>query len=494
MVFPRFIPYVKTALHIAAFLIFFSGMAFLLLPSYAHAQVEETRARADSLAAPADSAGADAGLRVPATGVPATGIPAARIPLRLSPDDSLVTGTQLLTADSLLADSLRMPLDSLSLWARSEDIDTIITYKAADSVVYVLGEKRMYMYDEAAIDYGKTAIRAARITINWDNSTIEATGVPDSSAGGKLTGTPMLKEGEDKYTGEAMTFNFKTEKGVITQGETAIDDGFYLGERIKRISPDEYFIGGGRYTTCDNPDHKHYYFGSAEMKFVPNEVVVARPITFYVEDIPLLWLPFAVIPTSKGRSSGIIVPSFGESATRGRYLLRGGYYLVMSDYWDLALTGDVYSKGGYLLRSDVRYAMRYNFTGSVSATYGRQTYNVGNVFTADDQAGTDWSLTINHDQEIDPTSRISVDFSFSRIRIIRISATISTNCSIRPRVRRRCTQRAGRGQAPACPSASPATRTSSTAPIPWRCRTFRSTNRRSIPFAAATVSVIPGTK
>ncbi|MBR9974897.1 MAG: LPS-assembly protein LptD [Bacteroidetes bacterium] len=388
--------------HIAALFILILA---LLVPVTLHAQVESAATPADTVATPADTVAtpADSG---------ATENEAAsrqRLPLRLSPDDSLLTfGDSLGTSQ----DSLGTSQDSLTLWARKDAVDTIIVYKAQDSVVYVLSDKRMYMYDEAAIDYGKTAIRAARITINWDNSTITAAGVSDSVAGGKPRGTPVLKEGSDEYTGEAMTFNFKTEKGVISKGQTAIDEGFYLGERIKRISPDEYFIGGGRYTTCDNPEHKHYYFGSAEMKFVPNEVVVARPITFYVEDIPLFWLPFAVIPTSKGRASGIIVPSFGESGTRGRYLLRGGYYLAMSDYWDLALTGDVYSKGGYLLRTDVRYALRYSFNGSVSATYGRQTYNVGNVNAADDQPGTDWSLSINHAQEIDPTSRINVDFSF----------------------------------------------------------------------------------
>ncbi|MBE0645870.1 MAG: LPS-assembly protein LptD [Bacteroidetes bacterium] len=377
----------RTAIHIVSILtVLLTSCA--LLPYVASAQVSN-----DSTAvAPSDSGK----VRIP-------------LGLGLRSADSLRSPA----LDSLaLGDSLDLQKDSVTVYATKDAVDTIIVYKAKDSVLYVLDDKKMNMYDEAAIDYGKTAIRASRITVNWDNSTIVATGVPDSSAEGKLTGTPVFKEGTDEYRGEAMTYNFKSKKGVITKGETAIDDGFYLGERIKRVNEDEYFIGGGRYTTCDNPDHKHYYFGSAEMKFVPNEIIVARPITFYVEDIPLLWLPFAVIPSSGGRSSGIMLPSFGESPTRGRYLLKGGYYLAMSDYWDLALTGDLYSKGGYLLRTDVRYALRYNFTGSVSATYGKQTYNVGNVYAPDDKPGTDWSLTINHNQDIDPTSRVSVNFSF----------------------------------------------------------------------------------
>ncbi|PLX31433.1 MAG: hypothetical protein C0600_05770 [Ignavibacteria bacterium] len=145
------------------------------------------------------------------------------------------------------------------------------------------------------------------------------------------------------------------------------------------------------------------------MKFVPDEVIVARPITFYIEDIPLLWLPFAVIPSSGGRSSGIMFPSFGSDASRGRYLINGGYYLAMSDYWDLSLTGDWYSKGGWLAKADLRYALRYNFSGSITASYGKQTFNIGNVFAADDDPKTDWSLKIMHRQELDPTSRITAD-------------------------------------------------------------------------------------
>lgn len=333
----------------------------------------------------------------------------------LSISDTLaVMDTSAVQDTSLVAstiDSLRFEQDSVYVFPRKDAVDTIITYKARDSVVYALSEKLMDMYADADIEYGSTRITSARIRIDWDKSTIVATGVPDTSGTG-LEGTPVFREGVEQYQGEEMSYNFKTKRGVITKGVTAIDDGFYLGERIKRMSDNEYFVGDGRYTTCDNPDHKHYYFGSSQMKIIPNEVVVARPITFYVEDIPLLWLPFAVIPNSRGRSSGIMVPAFGDNPYRGRYLMKGGYYLALSDYWDLALTGDWYSKGGYLLRADARYALRYNFSGGITASYGKQRFNIGNVYAPDDLPKTDWSLQIHHNQDIDPWSRLAVNFTF----------------------------------------------------------------------------------
>jgi hypothetical protein len=321
-----------------------------------------------------------------------------------------------ITADSTVAltaapdDTLFRAGDSVYVFRTKDAADTIVSYKARDSVVYTLDGKLMDMYADADIKYGNTAISAARIRISWEKSTIHATGIIDSTSH-ELTGAPVLKEGGETYNGEEMTYNFRSKQGLIIKGETAIEDGFYLGERIKRSPDNEYFVGMGRYTTCDNPSHRHYYFGSQQMKVIPDDVVVARPITLYIEDIPLFWFPFAVIPNTKGRSSGILVPAFGEDGARGRYLTKGGYYLSISDYWDLALTGDWYSKGGYLARADVRYALRYNFTGSVSASFGRQTFNIGNVFVPDDVPGTDWSLLLNHNQDISPLSRVSVNLN-----------------------------------------------------------------------------------
>jgi lipopolysaccharide assembly outer membrane protein LptD (OstA) len=327
-------------------------------------------------------------------------------------------------ADSIHAslDSIRPGYDSLSLssdtmlvWETVNSSDTIVNYKAADSIVYDMKAKNMKMFKESDIDYGSFAIVAERITIDWEAGTMAGLGVPDTSAGaeGKLIGTPVFREGSEEYRGLEMTYNFKTKRGVIQEGRTSIDDGFYIGDKIKRMSNDVYFIQDGKYTTCDlEEDHKHFHFGSPRMKVVPNDVIVAEPVTFYVEEIPLFWIPFAVIPSSSGRRSGVIVPSFGDDYARGRYLKNGGYYLAMSDYWDMSLTGDWYWKGGYKLNTNIRYALRYNFTGSIDASFGRQTFQIGNPYQPDDLPQTDYSMTLRHNQTINPTSQLNVDFNF----------------------------------------------------------------------------------
>src|SRR5690606_29747492 len=58
-------------------------------------------------------------------------------------------------------------------------------------------------------------------------------------------------------------------------------------------------------------------------------------------------------------------PVWGSSDQQGLFLLNGGYYLPISDHLDLQLTGDIYSRGSWALRSLARYKTRYRYSGDL---------------------------------------------------------------------------------------------------------------------------------
>ena len=45
------------------------------------------------------------------------------------------------------------------------------------------------------------------------------------------------------------------------------------------------------------------------MKWISRTVLVARPVTLYVRDVPILWLPFIFQDMRPGRHSGILMPA-----------------------------------------------------------------------------------------------------------------------------------------------------------------------------------------
>ncbi len=250
-----------------------------------------------------------------------------------------------------------------------------------------------------------------RIDINWTTAILNATGVVDTSdtATVRLKGTPIMNDAGEEFRGEELLYNFKTQKGKITLAETKADEGIYYGSNVKKIEKDVLFISDGRYTTCDKSD-PHFYFFSPKMKLLVKDKVIAEPIYFYISDVPVFALPFGVFPIKGGRRSGIIAPAFGENANFGRYLSHLGYYWAMSDYTDVALQTDLYMNGSYLVNSNFNYKLLYFFEGGVSGTYKRFIY--GEKVDPAYQIQTGYNVNIRHNQEVDPTTRVNVNFSF----------------------------------------------------------------------------------
>jgi hypothetical protein len=90
-----------------------------------------------------------------------------------------------------------------------------------------------------------------------------------------------------------------------------------------------------------------------------------------IADVPTpLVLPFAFFPMTKERSvSGIIVPSYNDSNTRGFSLQNMGYYFALSDNYDLTVLADYYTNGSYAMRFESAYATRYKYRGNVNIRF-----------------------------------------------------------------------------------------------------------------------------
>ncbi len=242
-----------------------------------------------------------------------------------------------------------------------------------------------------------------------DKSTLESRGVPDTANIGKFMGTPVFFEGAKKYEGAEVRYNFNTKQGNITMGTTELEGGYYLGEKIKKVSDNVYFIQNGRYTTCDKED-PDFYFGSPKMKVIQGDKVIAEPVYLFIDDVPIFALPFGIFPNHSGRSSGIIAPAYGDDATYGRYLSHFGYFWATSDFMDLAIQGNYFTKGRIDLSLRYRYALRYKYTGEVDL--GGTRIRFGEPNDLDKVFSDDWRIAVTHNQTINPTTSLTANVNF----------------------------------------------------------------------------------
>jgi lipopolysaccharide assembly outer membrane protein LptD (OstA) len=312
------------------------------------------------------------------------------------------------------SDTLRLQtaLPDATVRPRPSDVDTVVVYSAKDSITYSMRTRFMHLYGASELSYRTIGLKADRIDVNWDTATMNAEGTPDpgDTTGTKFIGLPVLTDAGEKYDGARIGYNFRTKKGKITLANTEIERGYYHGEKIKKVETDVLFVEDGRYTTCDL-DHPHFYFYSPKMKVILRDKVIAEPIFFYIADVPVFALPFGVFPNKAGRRSGIIAPAYGYDARRGRYLSHFGYYWAVSEYMDFASTFDWYTRGGWLNRSLLRYALRYEFSGSLNASVSR-THD-GEPGDPDRSEQRDYNVNLFHNQQLDPTTRLDVNFTFA---------------------------------------------------------------------------------
>lgn len=313
------------------------------------------------------------------------------------------------TGDTLLyvpiIDTLKNTVDT----TRESDIDAIIEYSARDSAIFDISGDKLMLYNDAELIYKEFNLKAARIILFRESSIMEANGIPDTARAGKYIGMPIFMEGSKRYDAVKLRYNFTNRQGVIDMGSTELEGGFYLGEKIKKVDENIFFIKHGRYTTCDRAE-PDFYFGSPKLKIIQGDKVIAEPVYLFIDDVPIFVLPFGIFPNHSGRSSGLIPPTYGENPTYGRYLSRLGYFWAINDYIDIALQGNYYTKGRIDLSSRFRYVLRYKLSGSFDI--GGSRIRLGEETDNDKVFSDEWRIAVYHNQTIDPTTTLTANVNF----------------------------------------------------------------------------------
>lgn len=307
--------------------------------------------------------------------------------------------------DSIPVDTTRSLFSKID--RNQVDLENSVTFTAKDSLV-MYGNNNAFLYGSSEVEYTEFKIKAAEIKMDLDSNTVYAVGVIDSL--GELKDSPVFSDRSGDYESKEMKYNFKTQRGYITDIITEQGEGYLTGGTSKKMEDGSFFVQDGRYTTCDDHEHPHFYFQITKAKMRPQKDVVTGPGYMVLAGVPLpLALPFGYFPFSKDYSSGIIFPSFGEDYNRGFYLNNGGYYFAINDYVDLALRGEIYTKGSWGVSAHSSYTKRYKFSGSFDISF--LTTITGDKGTPDYSKMKNFQVLWNHSQ--DTKSNPNMNFSAS---------------------------------------------------------------------------------
>ncbi|MGH1337674.1 MAG: putative LPS assembly protein LptD [Aureispira sp.] len=351
-------------------------------------------------------------------------LPIAENPI--APIDSL---RALAIADSLLQDSLEQvavmqeAIDRQIRYSK-DSVSTPVQYASADSMIYDLEQRKVYLYHNAEVFYEQYSLKAGYIEFNFLTNIATATCLLDSA--GKEIECPFFDDKSQQFTSRRIEFNFKSKKGKVYDASTQQGDGFLLSNATKFISKgvdssgnkiqDILYSQGCLYTTC-GAEHPHFGIRASRAKIIPGKLIVVGPSFLEIMGSPTpIVLPFGFFPITKNKRSGLILSMDFDFSPRIGPGIRGiGFYYGENEYWDLKVTGDFYMRGSIRARALSNYNIRYKSSGTINIGYTRlQVDNLGAPdYSLEQSFNFNW--THNQAQQAHPSQTFTarVDFGTS---------------------------------------------------------------------------------
>ncbi len=302
--------------------------------------------------------------------------------------------------------------------------DSMLVY-GADSLSMTLDSRRSYMQGSARMSFIGMELSSPTIVLDWQEKEVEAwsqealdrqqdgcggslelgadqqlvsqrtsSGPPSRSSGDdeKSEAWPRFSDGSQTLYGASMRLDLDSRQGYILAGRTAEDQSLYGGDRIKRVDEDELHVADAVFTTCDE-SCPHFHFQARQLKMLLKDKVFAKDVTLHFGRVPTLYSPVAMFSLKRGRASGLILPSYGETDREGRKLDHLGWYWAASQYWDTQLRMS-YAENGpdWLFENFTRYVKNRGNKGNLAASY--------NLSRTTNREG--WDLHWSHNQEVTP--------------------------------------------------------------------------------------------
>ena len=306
-------------------------------------------------------------------------------------------------------------LDSISAPPKKPLLLSKVKYTAIDCVHFDKKQNKLILANQAELYYQDIELKAGIIILDYVTNEVNAGRIMIDST---LVQYPYFKQGQNEVNPDSIRFNFDTQKALIWNSKSGQNGMDIFASLTKKENDSVYYIKDARVSTAgklvgDEEEGIDYYFKVRRGKIIPGGKIISGFTNMFIADVPTpVGLPFAYFPSSQSKESGFIIPSIGESNLRGYYIQNGGYYLALSDYFDLSLIADYYTNGSYGFRGDSQYNMRYKFRGNFSFRYenlinearGLPDYSKSTVFNVR------WSHT--KDPKSSPNSTFSASVNF----------------------------------------------------------------------------------
>jgi LPS-assembly protein len=208
-------------------------------------------------------------------------------------------------------------------------------------------------YDAANHVYvarGRVEISQADRRITADQAEVD-----DVTKVATLTGNVVMVMEEDVFTGTKGRFNLATRNGELEDARLFLQRNHFrvTGKVIRRTGDNTYTAEEATVTTCD-ADRPVWSFSARKLAVTVEGYGIGRDAAFNLGGVPVLRLPFAVLPVMNERQSGFLMPFFGQHKAGGT-VVELPFYWAISNNSDATLYQTLLSNRGYMQGAEFRH-------------------------------------------------------------------------------------------------------------------------------------------
>jgi lipopolysaccharide assembly outer membrane protein LptD (OstA) len=264
-------------------------------------------------------------------------------------------------------------------------------FYTADSIYFQYDKEQIRLYGKPQINYQQSEIFADSLLIDLKRERAYSYGYT------------RMRDGEQLLIGSNVRYDVNTQTGILDDGQSMMEKGYYSGSEIRKTANDVYDIDEARFTSCDYAEPS-YYFWAKKLRVYRSDKIVGKPVITYVNHFPVFYFPFITVPIRRGRNAGFLIPEPGYNSTDGKYLRNIAWYYPYKDYADLILGMELREKTGWKASFNSGYTKRYYYSGGLNATFQR---NLSQGTTT-----SDWSLQGNHHHDLPNKAAVDVNLDF----------------------------------------------------------------------------------
>ncbi|MFT6898956.1 MAG: LPS-assembly protein [Paraglaciecola sp.] len=212
--------------------------------------------------------------------------------------------------------------------------------------------------DIASIQQDTVAEFQGKVEITSENSHIKADSARIDRKTQQLTAIGDVKYQNPQLSVTSQEIILNTQTNRLEIADTAYEfTQFNARGQAKQLLIDEQEgikLGGVTFSTCPIGDEDWLIHADSIQVRPDSSRGVARNAFFYVQDIPIFYLPYYSFPVTDERQTGLLMPKPGSSSATG-VSYEQPYYINLADNYDATISPRLMSNRGLQLKTEFRY-------------------------------------------------------------------------------------------------------------------------------------------